>query len=158
MNDNIFREYDIRGKVPSEINEEVAYKIGLGYGSYLQEFLNQKACVISRDNRLSSDSLHESLLKGLLETGINVIDYGLSTTPMHYYARQVNNLFGIMITASHNPSDENGFKFSFDKYTNARGSMVKDLKNYIDNGVFLQGVGKVEYKDIKKLKQTLAKV
>ena len=127
MKDKIFREYDIRGIVPDDINEEVAYKIGLGYGSYLQEFLNQTACVISHDNRLSSSSLHDNLVKGLLETGLNVIDYGLTTTPMHYYARHVNDLYGIMITASHNPKDENGFKFSFDKYANARGKMVKDV-------------------------------
>ena len=150
MVDNIFREYDIRGKVPKEINKDVAYKVGLGYGSYLQEFLNQKACVISHDNRLSSDELNKHLIKGLLESGINVIDYGLTTTPMHYYARYINKLFGIMITASHNPKDENGFKFSFDEYANARGIMVKDLKTYIDNGVFLKGNGTLEKKDIKE--------
>lgn len=150
MKDKIFREYDIRGKVPSDINEEVAYKIGLGYGSFLQEFLNQTACVVSHDNRLSSEQLHQSLIKGLLETGINVIDYGLTTTPMHYYARHINNLFGIMITASHNPSDENGFKFSFDEYANARGIMVKDLKTFIDKGIFKTGNGKLEHKDIKE--------
>ena len=150
MKDKIFREYDIRGKVPSDINEEVAYKIGLGYGSFLQEFLNQESCVVSHDNRLSSESLHKNLIRGLLETGINVIDYGLTTTPMHYYARHINNLFGIMITASHNPSDENGFKFSFDEYANARGIMVKDLKTYIDKGIFKIGKGKLECKDIKE--------
>ena len=149
MKDKIFREYDIRGKVPEDINELVAYKIGLGYGSFIQEFLNQNTCVVSRDNRISSNSIHKNLIKGLLETGINVIDYGITTTPMHYYARHINNLLGIMITASHNPSDENGFKFSFDKYTNARGIMVKDLKAYIDKGNFKKGNGTIEYKDIK---------
>lgn len=149
MKDKIFREYDIRGKVPEDINEEVAYKIGLGYGSFLQEHLNQNACVISHDNRVSSELLNENLKKGLLETGIKVIDYGLTTTPMHYYARHINNLFGIMITASHNPKDENGFKFSFDEYANARGDMVKSLKRYIDAGNFIKGKGTLEYKDIK---------
>lgn len=150
MKDKIFREYDIRGKVPSDINDDVAYKIGLGYGSFLQEFLNQDTCVVSHDNRISSEKLHANLIKGLLETGLNVIDYGLTTTPMHYYARHINNLFGIMITASHNPSDENGFKFSFDEYANARGIMVKDLKTYIDKGNFKQGNGNLEKKDIKE--------
>ncbi len=149
MKDNIFREYDIRGKVPSEINEEGAYQIGLGYGSYLQEHLDMKACVISRDNRLSSPALHDSLIKGLLETGITVYDYGITTTPMHYYARHINNLYGIMITASHNPKDENGFKFSFDEYANARGSMIKDFKKYLDEGHFLKGQGEYYQKDIK---------
>lgn len=150
MKDKIFREYDIRGKVPSDINEEVAYKIGLGYGSFLQEFLNQNTCIVSHDNRVSSENLHKNLIKGLLETGINVIDYGLTTSPMHYYARHINDLFGIMITASHNPSDENGFKFSFDEYANARGIMVKDLKTYIDKGIFKKGNGKLEQKSIKE--------
>lgn len=149
MKDNIFREYDIRGKYPSDINEEVAYKIGLGYGSFLQEKLNQTACVVSYDVRSSSISLHDELIKGLLETGINVIDYGLTTTPMNYYARYINNLFGIMITASHNPKDENGFKFSFDKYSNARGTMIKEFKEYILKGNFLKGNGNIEHKDIK---------
>ncbi len=149
MKDNIFREYDIRGKVPSEINDEVAYKIGLGYGSYLQEKLNQNACVISHDNRLSSPSLHQNLIKGLLKSGIHVIDYGLTTTPMHYYARHIENLYGVMITASHNPSDENGFKFSFDEYANARGEMIQDFKNYILKGKFTKGKGTLEEKNIK---------
>ncbi len=149
MQDNIFREYDIRGKVPKEINEEVAYKIGLGYGSYLQEKLNQKACVISHDNRLSSPSLHQNLIKGLLKSGLHVIDYGLTTTPMHYYARHLENLYGVMITASHNPSDENGFKFSFDEYANARGEMIQDFKDYLKKGKFLKGQGTLEEKNIK---------
>ena len=149
MKDKIFREYDIRGKYPEDINEDIAYKVGLGYGSYLQEKLDQNACVVSYDNRLSSLSLHKNLLKGLLETGIKVIDYGLTTTPMNYFARHINKLFGIMITASHNPSDENGFKFSFDHYANARGQMVKDLKAYIEKGNFKKGIGLLEEKNLK---------
>lgn len=148
MKDNIFREYDIRGKYPSDINEDVAYKIGLGYGSYLQEKLNQNACVVSHDNRLSSNTLYENLIKGLLETGITVLDYGLTTTPMNYYARHINNLFGIIVTASHNPKDENGFKFSFDKYANSRGQMIQDFKEYINKGNFISKQGKLIKKDI----------
>ncbi len=149
MKDTIFREYDIRGKYPNEINEEVAYKIGCGYGSYLQENLGQSACVVSHDNRLSSDKLHENLIKGLLETGINVIDFGLTTTPMHYYGRHIENLYGVMVTASHNPKDDNGFKFSFDEYANARGQMVQDFKNYIKKNKFKKGKGTLIKKDIK---------
>ena len=150
MDDKIFREYDIRGVYPVDINEDIAYKIGLGYGSYLQEKLNQNMCIISHDNRLSSESLNENLIKGLLETGINVIDYGLTTTPMNYYARKRNNLMGIMITASHNPKDDNGFKFSFDNYANARGNMILEFKNYINKGNFLKGNGKLEKKNIEE--------
>ena len=141
MNYNIFRAYDIRGKYPDEINEQIAYKIGQAYGSYIQEKFSQQGCVVSHDNRLSSDTLNEYLVNGILSVGCNVYDYGLTTTPMHYYARYIEHLFGIMITASHNPKDENGFKFSLDHIANARGEMIEEFKNYFIQGKFLQGKG-----------------
>lgn len=143
MNPNIFREYDIRGVYPGTINETVAYTIGRSYGSYLQEKLNQTTCIVSHDNRLSSPALAAYLIKGITDSGLNVYNYGLTTTPMHYYARYIHNLFGIMITASHNPKDDNGFKFSFDSLSNARGSMIEDFKNYTFEGKFLSGNGTV---------------
>lgn len=149
MNTNIFRAYDIRGKYPSEINEEIAYTIGKSYGSYLQEKYQKKTCIVSYDNRLSSPSLASSLVKGILDSGCNVIDYGLTTTPMNYYGRYLNQLPGIMVTASHNPKDENGFKFSFDKMINARGTMIEDFKNYTLSGKFLSGIGSLSHNDIE---------
>ncbi len=152
MNEHIFREYDIRGVYPTEINEEVAYTIGTGYGSYIKEKYNQQSCVVSMDNRLSSPSLKEKLIEGITDAGLNVIDYGLTTTPMHFYARHINNLFGVMITASHNPKDDNGFKFSFDHISNARGEMIKEFKKYIYSGNFVKAPikGKVTTEDIKE--------
>ena len=143
MNPNIFREYDIRGTYPETINETIAYTIGRSYGSYLIEKLNQTTCIVSHDNRLSSPALAAYLIKGITDSGLNVFNYGLTTTPMHYYARYVHNLFGIMITASHNPKDDNGFKFSFDNLANARGSMIEDFKNYTLEGKFLNGNGTI---------------
>ncbi len=143
MNENIFREYDIRGVYPETINETVAYTIGRSYGSYLQEKLQQTTCIVSYDNRLSSPVLSAYLIKGITDSGLNVYNYGLTTTPMHYYARYIHNMFGIMITASHNPKDENGFKFSFDNLANARGEMIKDFKDYTFAGKFLSGNGTV---------------
>ena len=143
MNPNIFREYDIRGTYPESINETVAYTIGRSYGSYLKEKLEQTTCIVSHDNRLSSPSLAAYLIKGITDSGLNVFNYGLTTTPMHYYARYIHNLFGIMVTASHNPKDDNGFKFSFDNLANARGKMIEDFKNYTFEGKFLSGVGTV---------------
>ena len=141
MKESIFKAYDIRGMYPKEINEDVAYVIGQSYGSYLKEFCHKNKCVVGHDNRLSSNSLNEALINGLLKSGINVIDYGLITTPMHYYTRYIENTFGIMITASHNPKDDNGFKFSFDSLSNARGEMIDDFKNYTLKGKFLKGKG-----------------
>ncbi len=121
FNEEIFRAYDIRGVYPTEINAQTAYLVGIGYGSYLQEKYNVNNCIVSHDNRLSSDILSQNLIKGIIASGCNIINYGLTTTPMNYYGRAINNLPGIMVTASHNPKDDNGFKFSFDGMVNARG-------------------------------------
>lgn len=141
MNPNIFREYDIRGTYPTTINETVAYTIGKSYGSYLQEKLGQNTCVVSHDNRLSSPTIAAYLIKGITDSGLNVYNYGMTTTPMHYYARYIHNMFGIMVTASHNPKDDNGFKFSFDALSNARGEQIEDFKNYTFTGKYLSGNG-----------------
>ena len=148
MDDKIFRAYDIRGVYPVDITEDVAYKIGLGFGSYIQEFMHETACVVSNDNRLSGPSLKKSLIKGLLETGIKVYDYGMTTTPMHYFARYKEGVCGVMITASHNPKDDNGFKFSFDRFANARGEMITNFRDYISAGFFIKGNGVLEEKNI----------
>ena len=148
MNLNIFRAYDVRGIYPSEINEQVAYRFGQAYGSYIKEKCNQTSCIVSHDNRLSSESLNNELIKGILSTGCNVYDYGLITTPMHYYARYIEHLFGVMVTASHNPKDDNGFKFSLDFIANARGEMIEEFKNYYLAGNFITGTGNLYHKDI----------
>lgn len=149
MKDFIFREYDIRGIYPEEINEDVAYKIGRSYGSYLREKYHVDTCVVGHDNRLSSESLVKNLKKGIKDSGTNIMYYGLITTPMHYLSRKINKLPGIMVTASHNPKDDNGFKFSFDYDVNARGEMIKDFKKYTMDGNFLNGHGEEVLMDIE---------
>ena len=144
MEKNIFREYDIRGVYPTDINEEAAYTIGRSYGSYIQEKLNRNICGVGRDNRLSSPSLAKELIRGITDSGCNVIDFGLVTTPMYYYAcKKTNVIIGVMVTASHNPKDDNGFKFSFDHLGNARGKQVYDFRDYTFKGEFLSGKGTV---------------
>lgn len=146
---SIFKEYDIRGTYKENLNEDTAYQIGRGYGSYLREKLGENACVVGRDNRLSSLSLCNSLIRGITDSGCDVINYGLITTPMHYLTRHVNDMYGMMVTASHNPKDDNGFKFSFDKLANARGSMIYEFRDYVIAKNFLKGKGKVIEKDIR---------
>lgn len=145
---SIFRAYDIRGVYPKEINEQTAYTVGKSYGSYLQEKYNKNTCIVSHDNRLSSESLSQNLIKGITSSGCNVINYSLTTTPMNYYGRYLNQMPGIMVTASHNPKDDNGFKFSFDGMINARGEMIEDFKNYTLAGNFKNGLGKVTNSNI----------
>lgn len=146
---SIFKEYDIRGTYNQDINEDIAYTIGRGYGSYLREKLNTSICVVGRDNRTSSLSLSNSLIKGITDSGCDCINFGQITTPMHYLTRHINNTYGIMVTASHNPKDDNGFKFSFDKLANARGEMIYEFRDYVLQGKFLEGKGKVIAKNIQ---------
>jgi len=144
----IFREYDIRGIYGEELDETTAYLIGKAYGTKLRE-LNKKDTVVAYDNRLSSVVLEENLVKGLIETGINVKRLGLATTPMCYFAA---NYYGtnasMMITASHNPKEYNGFKFSYNGIHNAYGDSVKEIYQIIKKGEFAQGSGTVEDMDI----------
>lgn len=143
IKETIFRAYDIRGTYPKEINEQVAFVIGKSYGSYLQEKYNKTSCIVSHDNRLSSESLTQNLIKGLVSSGINIVSLGYTTTPMNYYARYIEQMPGIMVTASHNPKDDNGFKMSFDGMINARGEMIEDFKKYTFAGNFKNGQGKI---------------
>lgn len=147
---NIFRGYDIRGVYQEEIDEDTAYTIGLGFGSYIKE-LGKTTCIIGYDNRLSSPTLYKALTTGILETGINIISLGLCTTPMYYYACiKLKTYSGIMITASHNPKDDNGFKFAFDESGNCKGQEIQDFLAYILKGNFQTGTGVISNYDIKE--------
>ncbi len=103
---SIFKEYDIRGVYPSEIDEEMAYRIGHSIAKYMKS----KKLVVGMDGRLSSPSLARALINGILDEGVDVVDMGLASTPMFYHALVRLNLKGIMVTASHNPKQYNGFK------------------------------------------------
>src|SRR4030066_2158943 len=103
-----FKAYDIRGKVPSELNTDLAYKIGKTY----PVLINAQKIVIGHDIRKSSEEISSALAKGLTESGVDVIDIGLCGTEMIYYATPALDADGgIMITASHNPPEYNGMKF-----------------------------------------------
>ena len=148
INTNIFRGYDIRGIYPTEIDEDSAYTIGLGFGSHIKN-LGKTKCVVGHDNRLSRDILTNALIKGITETGIDVINLGLCTTPMYYYACIKLQVYsGVMVTASHNPKDDNGFKFAFDENGNCKGQEIQDFLAFIQKGEFQSGHGSVEDYDI----------
>jgi len=147
---HIFRGYDIRGIYGTDLNEKVAYKIGQGFGSYISELGKTKA-IVGYDNRASSVSLEKALIDGILSTGIDVVNIGLVTTPMYYFAWEKLGIYsGLMITASHNPKEYNGFKFAFDESGNAFGEKIQDFRRYIEKGEFKTGKGNLEYADIRK--------
>jgi len=146
----IFREYDIRGIYNQEMDDNTAYLIGRAFGTRLRE-KNLNKTVVGYDNRLSSVNLEASLVKGLIECGIHVIRLGLVTTPMCYFAaNHLNVNTSMMITASHNPKEYNGFKFSYNGIHNACGSDVIDLYNVIESGNFINGEGSSEEYDISE--------
>jgi phosphomannomutase len=104
-----FKAYDIRGIVPSALNEEFALGLGRAFGTIaLHE--GQRAVAVGRDGRLSGPALSAALVRGLLEAGIEVIDVGRVTTPLLYFAANTLCESGIQVTGSHNPKDYNGFK------------------------------------------------
>ena len=102
-----FKAYDIRGKVPSELDLDLAYRIGLSMARYL----GGKKFIVGRDCRLSSEGLCQSLAKGLTDAGADVVDIGVCGTEMVYFATFAKKMDGgVMVTASHNPMDHNGMK------------------------------------------------
>ncbi|MDX9755665.1 MAG: phosphomannomutase, partial [bacterium] len=103
-----FKAYDVRGKVPEELNVDLAYKIGRAF----VQFTNAKRVIVGYDIRLSGPALEEALIRGLTEGGANVERIGLCGTEMVYFATAyLKTDGGIMITASHNPPGDNGMKF-----------------------------------------------
>ncbi|MBR2784460.1 MAG: phosphomannomutase/phosphoglucomutase [Clostridia bacterium] len=146
---NIFRGYDIRAVYGQDLNEDIAYTIGLGFGSYIQEKGYTK-CLVGHDNRTSSEPLSDALIEGITSTGVDVVFLGLCTTPMYYYGQKFLGIDpGVMITASHNPKEYNGFKIAFDDFGNACGQMIQDFRVFIEEGKFKNGEGSVSTYDIK---------
>ncbi len=106
---SIFKAYDIRGIVPATINEEFAEALGRAFGTVAVK-AGETTVAVGRDGRLSGPSLSAALIRGLASTGVNVIDIGMATTPMLYFAASTLASSGIQVTGSHNPKDYNGFK------------------------------------------------
>lgn len=150
INPAIFREYDVRGIADIDLTEENVYLFGRGLGTYYNS-LGEKKIIIGRDVRISSPQIATTLQKGLNESGCDVIDLGVVPTPVLYFSLFHYNIgTGVMITASHNPKEFNGFKVCLDKST-IYGREIQKLKNIINEGKFVSGRGGVEKCDIISL-------
>jgi len=132
MNLSCFKAYDVRGRIPDEINETLAYQIGQAYAA----FVKPKRVCVGRDIRLSSDQLCQRLIAGLTDSGVDVYDIGLCGTEGVYFATFAEGFDGgIMVTASHNPPDYNGMKFVREQSRPISADTgLKDMKALIETG------------------------
>lgn len=144
---SIFKAYDIRGIVGDTLTPAIACDIGRAIGSEAYE-RGQQSIVVARDGRLSGPRIIENLIKGLRETGRDVIDIGMVPTPVLYFATQhLNTGSGIMVTGSHNPPDYNGFKMVLGNET-LSGDAIQGLRQRIEARNFLTGDGGLESVDV----------
>ncbi len=139
----IFKAYDIRGVYGTSLFDETAEAVGKAFA----KVLSPTTVIVGRDARVSSPSLHDHLIKGLTSVGVNVIDVGMVSTDMYYYACATKKLPGIMVTASHNPKEYNGFK------------MVKQIPYLLSGDEGIQDIRKlVEADDVRPAAATLGTV
>lgn len=138
----LFREYDLRGIVGSELTEEIAERVGRAYCTHVRN-RGVKTISVGRDGRLSSPMLHKALIRGLLAGGVNVIDIGICPSPLVYFS--LFNLpvdGGIMITGSHNAAEYNGFKICVGKEA-IHGEEIQGLRRELEAGAFVSGNGRL---------------
>src|SRR5512140_3096127 len=129
---SIFKAYDIRGVVPATVNEEMAQALGHAFGTIARG--EGEPCVaVGRDGRLSGPALSAALVRGLLASGVDVIDIGPATTPMLYFAANTLCASGIQVTGSHNPKDYNGFKMVM-KGRAIYGDEIQALRRQMEQG------------------------
>ncbi len=141
---SIFREYDIRGVYGTVLTEKVAEEIGKAFGTLIRRSGGKKIS-LGYDIRLSSPSLREALLAGLLSTGIDVVDIGACPTPVLYFSLfQLEVDGGVMITASHNPAEFNGFKLCRGKGT-LFGAEIQQVRTMAESGDFDRGKGELTF-------------
>ena len=141
---SIFRAYDIRGIFGKDLTGEISNKIGRAFGTYLKD----GTVAVGKDNRLSSPTLRDSLIDGLISSGIDVIDIGTVPTPLLYFSIfKLNTDGGVMITGSHNPPEYNGFKLCKGTDT-LYGDEIQEIKKIIDSGEFKREEGKLTEKNI----------
>lgn len=141
MPKHIFREYDIRGIVDKDLTEEIVENVGKAYGSKIQGDI-----IVGRDIRESSERFSKALIKGILSTGCNVIDIGVSTTPLLYFSiHYYKQSGGVMITGSHNPIEFNGLKLC-KGLMSIHGKGIQEIREVIEKGDFKTGKGKIQTK------------
>jgi len=140
LNTSIFREYDIRAVVDVDLTDEEVPTLGQAFGTFLRD-RQVTSAVLGWDSRASSPRWRDRMTEGLIKTGIHVIDIGQVTTPIFYFARiHFDQPAGVMITASHNPAEFNGFKLAYGPAT-IYGEDIQEVRRIMERGQFAEGRG-----------------
>ncbi len=147
LSDSIFRAYDVRGIVGKHLNAEVVYDLGRAIGSEAYD-RGQQALMVGRDGRTTSPELAEALIRGLLDSGRDVVDVGRVPTPLLYFAAEFTETrSGVMVTGSHNSKEYNGLKIMLDGET-LFDEKIAALKDRIESGRMESGAGTRQEMDI----------
>jgi len=154
--DHIFKAYDIRGLVDGELTRELAYNLGRAFVVFLREKsvkFESKKIVVGRDMRETSIIFQKEVIRGIQDEGLNVVDVGLVSTPLFNFAcaHYDEHVGGIMVTASHNPAEYNGFKLTMgDGLPVGKNTGMDRMRELVQTGVFGENdiAGDVEQKDI----------
>lgn len=143
INPNIFRQYDVRGIVGEDLDESMAFALGRGFAAFLKKRGSGGAVAVGRDNRPSGLALRNGLVRGLTDSGVDVIDIGVVPTPLLYWSLHHEPVVaGIQITGSHNPPEYNGFKMCLGS-ASIHGAGIQEIYNLITANEFPQGRGSV---------------
>src|SRR5215471_373077 len=149
FNPRVFREYDIRGVADRDLGDDLVENLGKSIGTHLRRKGKALKITLGRDCRVHSPRLHQALRRGLLSTGIDVIDVGIVATPMLYFSVfHFDADGGVQITGSHNPPEDNGFKVLRGKST-IHGAEIQQLRKLVEARDFETGSGTVEDKNIE---------
>ncbi|MCS6874577.1 MAG: phosphomannomutase/phosphoglucomutase [Pyrinomonadaceae bacterium] len=148
MNSHIFREYDVRGVVGKDLNEETVYSLARAIGTYFRRN-GAKRISLGRDARISSPEFRDIMVRGLTESGCDCVDAGMIPTPVLYFTLfnwEVDG--GIMITGSHNPADNNGFKICLGK-SSIYGEQIQQIRKIAEARDFIEdGKGSFEQREV----------
>jgi phosphomannomutase / phosphoglucomutase len=145
--EHIFRAYDIRGNAASELTDELVARIGAAIGTIAGE-MDEQTLIVGCDGRTSSPRIKSALIRALMEAGRDVVDIGLVPTPLLYFAtRHLNCRSGVMVTGSHNPPLDNGFKIVLNQHTIHAGG-IQQLRERMVAGDFSSGNGRMIREDV----------
>ena len=145
--EHIFRAYDIRGNAASELTDELVARIGAAIGTIAGE-MDEQTLIVGCDGRTSSPRIKSALIRALMEAGRDVVDIGLVPTPLLYFAtRHLNCRSGVMVTGSHNPPLDNGFKIVLNQHTIHAGG-IQQLRERMVAGDFSTGNGRMIREDV----------